>query len=120
MKIYAFPLEPNGQLGKDRRTIVDFGTKKGCDGMTVDSLGNIYLTVREPSRPGIMVIDPDGKEVAFIPTGPAGQSGDKAVGLPSNVEFGIGEEANVLYATIDLSMARIPLKVKGYHAQYAP
>jgi len=120
MKIYAFPLEPNGHIGSPRRTIVDFGDKKGCDGMTVDALGHIYLTVREPTRPGIMVIDPDGKEVAFIPTGPANQKEDKAVGLPSNVEFGIGADANVLYATIDLSMARIPLKVKGYHAQYAP
>jgi len=118
MKIYAFPLEPNGNIGAERRTIVDFGDKKGCDGMTVDADGRIYLTVREPSRPGIMVIDPTGKEVAFIPTGAAGQTGPNPVGLPSNVEFGLGDEANVLYATIDLSLARIPLKVKGFHVQY--
>ena len=118
MKIYSFPLLPNGHIGKERRTIVDFGDKKGCDGMTVDVDGRIYLTVREPSRPGIMVIDSDGKELAFIPTGPANQTGATAVGLPSNVEFGIGDEANVLYATIDLSLARIPLKVKGFHVQY--
>jgi len=118
MKIYSFPLEPNGHIGSPRRTIVDFGDKKGCDGMTVDAKGHIYLTVREPTRPGVMVIDPDGKEVAFIPTGPANQTGPSPIGLPSNVEFGIGDEANVLYCTIDLSMARIPLKVKGYHAQY--
>ena len=31
------------------------------------------------------------------------------------VEFGIGEEANVLYVTIDLSLYRIELGVKGYH-----
>jgi hypothetical protein len=40
------------------------------------------------------------------------------VGLPSNVEFGIGDEANVLYVTVDLSLYRIPLKAKGYHVQY--
>jgi hypothetical protein len=34
------------------------------------------------------------------------------------VEFGIGREANVLYVTVDVSLYRIPLKVKGYHVQY--
>lgn len=118
MALYAFTLAADG-TAIDRRTLVDFGDKKGCDGMTIDSLGRIYLTVREPSRPGILVVEPkEGKEVAFIPTGPADQTGDKPEGLPSNVEFGIGDEANVLYATVDLSLQRIPLKSKGYHHQY--
>ncbi|MDX1948253.1 MAG: SMP-30/gluconolactonase/LRE family protein [Pirellulaceae bacterium] len=117
MKIYAFPLAADGTVGK-RRTIVDFGKKKGCDGMDVDEEGHIYLTVRDMGRPGVLVIDPEGKEVAFIPTGPAGQSGDKPVGLPSNVEFGIGDEASTLYITVDFSLFRIPLKIRGYHPQY--
>lgn len=118
MTIYAYTLTADG-AAVDRRTLVDFGDKKGCDGMTIDSLGRLYLTVREPSRPGIMVVEPKaGKEVAFIPTGPAGQTGDKPEGLPSNVEFGLGDEANVLYATVDLSLQRISLKAKGYHHQY--
>jgi sugar lactone lactonase YvrE/dienelactone hydrolase len=119
MKIYAFPLAADGSVSGPRRTIVDFGEKKGCDGMCVDSQGHVYLTVRDPGRPGVMVVDPDGKEVAFIATGPPNQSGDKLVGLPSNVEFGIGDEASVLYVTIDLCLYRIPLKVRGFHAQYA-
>ena len=86
--------------------------------MDVDIEGHIYLTVRDMGRPGVLVIDPDGKEVAFIPTGPAGQSGDKPVGLPSNVEFGLGDEASVLYITVDFSLQRIPLKIRGYHPQY--
>jgi gluconolactonase len=114
MKIYAFPLGADGLVAGERRTLVDFGNKKGCDGMTVDADGRIYLTVREPTRPGVMVVSPDdGRELAFIPTGPAGQSGDKPVGLPSNVEFGRDAEANVLYITVDFSLVRIPLKVKG-------
>ncbi len=117
MKIYAYRLKKNGKAGK-RTTLVDFGTKKGCDGMTVDEHGNIYLTVRDASRPGVMVVNPKGEEVAFIPTGPAGQSTadpDKPpVGLPSNVEFGIGDESNVLYVTVDKSLYRVPLKVKGH------
>ena len=112
MKIYAFTLNANGNA-RNRRTLVDFGTKKGCDGMEVDTQGNIYLTVRDASRPGVMVVDKDGKEVAFIPTGAANQKPDKPVGLPSNVEFGRDKEAHVLYVTVDVSLYRIPLKVKG-------
>lgn len=118
MKIYAFPLDADGKPAGERRTIVDFGDRKGCDGMAVDVAGNLYLTVREPSRPGVLVVDPTGKELAFIPTGPAGQTGDKPIGLPSNVEFGLGDAANILYVTVDVSLYRIPLRVKGYHVQY--
>lgn len=117
MKIYAFPLNADGGVG-ERKTIVDFGSKKGCDGMTVDSRGHVYLTTRDPSQPGVLVVTPEGKQVAFIPTGPANQTGETFVGMPSNVEFGIGDEANVLYITIDLNLYRIPLKAKGFHMQY--
>lgn len=119
MAIYAFPLNADGKVGGSRKTIYDFGTEAGCDGMTVDEKGNIYLTSRGLKRPGVLVIDPHGKEVAFIPTGIPNQK-DKAnaTGLPSNVEFGIGDEANVLYVTIDKSLHRIALKVKGHHVQY--
>ena len=66
-----------------------------------------------------MVINPDGKEVGFIPTGQPNQKATETpVGLASNVEFGIGKQANMLYVTVDLSLYRIPLKVKGYHVQY--
>lgn len=113
MAIYAFILAADGSA-IEKRTVIDFGDRKGCDGMTVDSRGNLYLTIREPSRPGVMVIEPKmGKELAFIPTGPADQTGDKIVGLPSNVEFGIGEEASTLYCTIDFTLQRIKLQSKG-------
>lgn len=118
MAIYAFPLGSDGKVNGPRSTLIDFGAKKGCDGMTVDRAGRIYLTIREPSRPGVLVLNPAGKEVGFIPTGPAGQAADKVVGLPSNVEFGIGAEASMLYITIDLSLYRIPLLTKGFHVQY--
>ena len=121
MKIYAFPLGGDGKVNKPRRTMVDFGEEKGCDGMCVDVEGNLYLTVRSDRRPGVLVVDPEGREVAFIPTGPPNQKptpDSPPVGLPSNVEFGIGSEANVLYVTVDLSLYRIPLLVRGYHPQY--
>jgi gluconolactonase len=118
MKIYAFPLDDRGNVAGPRRTVLDFGQDKGCDGMTVDSQGHIYLTVRSSRRPGVLVIDPQGREVAFIPTGPPNQTAAEPLGLPSNVEFGLGKEAHMLYITVDKSLYRIPLKAKGSHYQY--
>src|SRR5262245_28276329 len=67
MKVSALPLGADGFVSGSRRTLVDFGTEAGCDGMCVDSKGHIYLTARSLKRPGVLVIDPEGKEVAFIP-----------------------------------------------------
>ena len=94
MKIYAFPLDDRGLVDGDRKTLIDFGKENGCDGMRVDSTGNLYLAVRSLARPGILVIDPSGNELAFLPTGPKHQSGlfEQWQGIPSNVEFGIGED----------------------------
>ena len=117
MRIYAFELDDQGTV-RNRRTIVEFGEKKGCDGMCVDAKGNVYLTVRDASRPGVLVVNPTGKEVGFIPTGPADQEQATVTGLPSNVEFGIGKDANMLYVTVDTSLYRIRLKAEGYHVQY--
>jgi gluconolactonase len=114
MKIYAFPIDESGTLG-ERKLLVDFGDMKGCDGMTVDLAGNIYLTVRDARRPGVLVVNPQGEEIAFIPTGLPNQSQENPRGLPSNVVFGLGDERNVLYVTVDTSLYRIPLKAKGYH-----
>ena len=113
MKIYAFPLGPDGLVNGPRRTLVDFGDQAGCDGMTVDSRGHIYLTARGVKRPGVLVIDPAGKEVAFLPTGQPNQSEEGPVGLPSNVTFGNGDQKQTLYITVDTSLYRIGLKVPG-------
>ena len=114
MKIYAYPLGDDGLVHGKRKTLVDFGAGPGCDGMCVDVKGHIYLAVRDLKRPGIMVIDPDGKEVAFLPTG-ASQAGAKSPkGIPSNVAFGRGAEAKMLYVTVDVSLYRIPMGIAGY------
>jgi gluconolactonase len=121
MKIYAFTLDEDGLVKGKRKTLADFGKESGCDGMRVDSKGNLYMAIRSLARPGIMVIDPEGKELAFLPTGPTNQSGlfEDWKGIPSNVEFGIGDEANMLYVTIDKSLNRIPVKTRGFHPQTA-
>jgi gluconolactonase len=114
MKIYAFPLGDDGKVHGPRKTLVDFGKEAGCDGLTVDVKGNVYLTVRSLRRPGVLVIDPAGKEIAFIPTGRPQPGAKTPVGIPSNCEFGVGDESNVLYVTVDTSLYRIRLKVPGY------
>jgi gluconolactonase len=115
MKIYAFPLGSDGKVNGARRTLQDYGTENGVDGMTVDVQGNLYLALRSLSRPGIQVIDPQGKELAFIPTGPSQPGTTTPVGIPSNVDFGIGTESTTLYVTTDVSLYRIRCKIPGWH-----
>jgi gluconolactonase len=119
MTILAFPLGADGLVSGKRKVLYDYGTEDGCDGMCVDSKGNLYLTNRGLNRPGLMVLDPSGKEIAFVSTGPANQKPPaKPVGLPSNCEFGIGTDDKLLYVTVDTSLYRIRLKVPGYHPPF--
>jgi gluconolactonase len=118
MRIHAFPLDAYGRVKGSAKVLIDFGTESGCDGMTVDANGNLYLAVRSLKRPGIWVLDPDGKEVAYIPTGPAQPDAKEPKGIPSNCCFGIGAESKMLYITVDTSLYRIPLKIEGYHIPF--
>jgi gluconolactonase len=118
MKVYAFRLNADGKVQGEGKVLIDFGAEPGCDGMTVDAKGNLYLAVRSLKRPGILVLDPDGKEAAFIPTGPAQPGAKEPKGIPSNCCFGIGAESKVLYVTVDVSLYRIPLKAEGYHIPF--
>lgn len=121
MKIYAFPLDNNGFIQGERKTLVDFGKENGADGMRVDSQGNIYMAIRSLAKPGLMVIDPHGKELAFLPTGPTNQKGlfEDWRGIPSNVEFGLGRDDSTLYVTIDKTLHCIRVKTHGFHPQTA-
>lgn len=119
MKVYAFPLGSDGLVNGPRRTLIDFGDEEGSDGMTVDTEGRLYLASRRPSRPGILVLDPSGREVAFIKTGVPQAGAREVAGNPSNVDFGIGDDKNLLYITIDTSVYRIRLNSTGYHIPWA-
>jgi gluconolactonase len=119
MKVYAFPLNKDGLVEGERKTLVDFGTEDGGDGMAVDVKGNVWIAARSLKRPGILVVDPTGKEVGFLPTGPSQPDAKKPVGIPSNVTFGLGSESKVLYATVDTSLHRIPVEVAGFHIPFA-
>ena len=115
MRLVAFGLNADGLVAGPRRTLVDFGSENGCDGITVDAAGNIYAACRSLARPGVMVIDPGGKRLAYLPTGPANQKGllDDWRGIPSNVEFGIADDNHSLYITLDKSLCRIRTRQRG-------
>jgi hypothetical protein len=63
----------------------------------------------------VLVIASDGQRLAFLQTGPAKQSGgfDDWRGIPSNVEFGTGNDAHTLYVTIDKRLCRIATQTTG-------
>jgi gluconolactonase len=115
MKLYAFPLGADGLVRGERKLLIDFGTEDGIDGMAVDGKGNLYLAVRSLKRPGVWVTDPEGKELAYIPTGPSQAGAKQPKGIPSNVCFGRGEGSKMLYVTVDTSLYRIPVKMDGWH-----
>ena len=103
MALLAYDLAANG-TAKSRKLLVDYSPEDGPDGLTVDVEGNLYAAVRRISRPGIVVYSPEGKERAYIPT----------AGLPTNVGFGRGADANLLYITEGGNVHRIRVQKKGY------
>ena len=95
-----------GRHGANRRVLVDYHPYSGPDGIIADVDGNLYAAVRAENRPGIVVYNPEGKELAYISTGKE---------LPTNVGFGRGEESNVLYVTSGKSLYKIQMAKEGYH-----
>jgi gluconolactonase len=103
MALMAYDLSPDG-TAKFRKTLVDYAPYDGPDGLVCDVDGNLYVAVRAENRPGIVVYAPDGKELAYLKTE-----------VPTNVGFGRGADANLLYITAGKSLYRIRLNRKGYH-----
>ena len=69
-----------------------------CDGMCVDTNGNVYTT----SRGGIHVFDKDGKKIGVIETPKT----------PANVCFG-GEDYDTLFITARSDLYSVKTKAKG-------
>src|SRR5262249_20025276 len=119
MKVYGFPLGDDGLVNGKAKLLWDYNEQNGTDGMCVDAKGNLYMAARSLKRPGILVVDPNGKEVGFIPTGPSQPDDAKEpTGIPANCCFGLGDEVSTLYVTIDKSLYRIKLKAEGYHIPF--
>ena len=104
MALLAYDLHEDGSA-TFRSVLVDYLPEDGPDGLVVDVEGNLYVSERDVTRPGIAIRAPDGTEKAFIPTGV----------LPTNVGFGRGENSKILYITAGTGLYRIPVMKDGYH-----
>ena len=68
-----------------------------------DKEGNLWVAVRDETKPGIYVYSPEGKTLSYIKTE-----------LPTNVGFGRGAESKTLYITAGKSLYRIKTNKEGY------
>jgi gluconolactonase len=102
MALLAYDLAEDG-TAKFRKVLADYSPQDGPDGMVCDRDGNLYVAIRDETRPGIYVYSPEGKELAYIKTE-----------IPTNVGFGRGKESKTLYITAGKSLYRIQLNKEGY------
>lgn len=113
-KIWAFPVRPDGSLGKER-LVHDFKKGRGGDGMRLDVKGNLWVAAgisykRSPGEdtsvpPGVYVFSPEGKALGRIPVGED---------LITNVAFG-GDDGKTLYVTAGKTLYSISVRVAGYN-----
>ncbi len=92
-KTYKYDIQPDGTLTNKQLFI-----SQGSDGMTLDKLGNLYITGR-----GVTIYDLSGKKIMNIPV-PAGWT--------ANVCFG-GKDRKTLFITASDAVYTVPMKVKG-------
>ena len=106
--LQAYDVDDNGNLS-NRRVLIDYAKLDppcgGPDGMVADVDGNVWVASRCEWHAGVQVLDPQGNELAFISTGEE---------LPTNVGFGRGEDANLLYVTSGKSLYSIRVGKEGY------
>ena len=107
MALLAYDLNDD-DTASFRSVLVDYYPQDGPDGLVVDTLGNLYVAVRDVTRPGIYVYSPEGEELASI-----------ATEIPTNVGFGRGADSNLLYITAGKSLYRIRLNTEGYHLPHS-
>jgi gluconolactonase len=89
---------------KEIKELVNYAPQDGPDGLVVDADGNVWVAVRDATRPGIYAYTPEGEEKAYIPTP-----------VPTNVGFGRGDHSNILYITASNHLYRIKVGKRGYH-----
>ncbi|MBC8326279.1 MAG: SMP-30/gluconolactonase/LRE family protein [Verrucomicrobia subdivision 3 bacterium] len=110
--ILAFDLDQSGQLS-NRRTHINFYPGRSGDGMCIDAEGNLYVAAglhktRRTSetldtRPGIHVISPQGKLIAFRQT---------PTDTLTNCTFG-GSDLRTLYITSGAHLHSIRTAIPG-------
>jgi len=103
-RVMAYDMELEGTVKSGRvvfaaRSLKSPERKGGCDGMKVDSLGNIWTT----GPGGVLIISKEGKHLGSILTGQA----------TANCAWG-GDDKSTLYITADMFLLRVKTKVKGF------
>jgi gluconolactonase len=116
--ILAFDLLPNGKVA-NRRTHINFYPGRSGDGMCIDAKGNLYVAAGLHKRrgtsetldtkPGIHVISPKGKLVAYRET---------PVDTITNCAFG-GKDLKTLYVACGKYLVSIRTKIPG-KSDYRP
>jgi gluconolactonase len=96
-KTYAYDIQPDGALAGKR-----FFCKLGSDGMTIDDVGNVYLTGH-----GVTVFDRDGKQIEHI---------DVPERWTGNICFG-GKDHDLLFITASKGIYGMKMKVHGVGSQ---
>ncbi|HEY1082765.1 MAG TPA: SMP-30/gluconolactonase/LRE family protein [Prosthecobacter sp.] len=96
-RIMAYDLQPDGSVKNGRvffnaQPLRSAERKGGCDGMKVDSHGNIWTT----GPGGVLIISPEGKHLGTILTGQ--NTGNCAWG---------GPEKDFMYVTADMFLLRV-------------
>ena len=104
MALLVYDLSPEG-TATFRKTLVDYAPQDGPDGMVVDAEGNLWVAVRDETRPGVRAYSPEGEELAYVKTP------DK----PTNVAFGRGKTSKTLYITAENCLYSIQTMKEGYH-----
>jgi gluconolactonase len=101
--LIACKVGPDGKTDQPR-VIHDFGSARGIDGMTVTTDGRIVAAAGSAEKAGVLVLSPEGKILANIPTPEE----------PANVEFG-GDDRKTLYICAGKSLYRIRTTMTGFH-----
>jgi len=101
--LIACKVGPDGKIDEPH-VIHDFGSGRGIDGMTVTTDGRIVAAAGTAAKAGALVLSPQGKILANIPTPEQ----------PANVEFG-GDDRKTLYICAGKSLYRIKTTMTGFH-----
>jgi gluconolactonase len=96
-KTYRFDIAPDGRL--TRRTLV---AEQGSDGMTLDNVGNLYLTGK-----GVLVFDKAGRQIDEIKVPDEGWT--------ANVSF-CARDKRTLFITAGKGLYGVSMRVKGANA----
>ena len=101
-KIHAFKVQDDGTIDEGRvffdpTQLKAAGKKGGCDGLKIDTQGNLFAT----GPGGVLVLSPEGKHMGTLSTG------------TRIANVGWGDDGRTLYLTADMYLCRIRTLTKG-------